>query len=65
MGMPHHGSLKENIALVVSMAAWATGRSPNDQLLRTLAEDSHILERQRLYFASIIECMAIVYLFKE
>jgi hypothetical protein len=65
MGTPHRGSPEENIASVVSMAAWATGRSPNDQLLRTLAEDSHILERQRLHFASITEYIATVCLFEE
>jgi hypothetical protein len=65
MGTPHRGSPEENIASVVSRAAWATGRSPNDQLLRTLAEDSHILERQRLHFASITEYMATVCLFEE
>lgn len=65
MGTPHRGSPEENFASVVSKAAWATGRSPNDQLLRTLAEDSHILERQRLHFASITEYMATVCLFEE
>lgn len=65
MGTPHRGSPEESFAKIVSLAAWATGRSPNHQLLSTLAEDSHILERQRLQFVSVTEKMQIVCLHEE
>lgn len=65
MGTPHRGSFEENFAKIVSWAAWATLRSPNHRLLSTLAEDSDILERQRLAFVSITEKMPIVCLHEE
>jgi hypothetical protein len=65
MGTPHRGSAEEKLGVIASLAAWALLRNPNDDLIRTLAEDSPILERQRDHFVSITEKLKTICLYEE
>lgn len=65
LGTLHRGSNKAGLAEVVGRIAKATLRHPNKVLLRTLEEDSDVLERQRRLFASICERLQLACLFEE
>ncbi|KAK3331711.1 hypothetical protein B0T19DRAFT_85724 [Cercophora scortea] len=65
MGTPHRGSDKESLGQVVAKVAKATLRHPNDQLLASLATDSHILEKQRNEFVGVSENLQIVCIYEE
>ncbi|MCJ1478869.1 hypothetical protein MMC13_007553 [Lambiella insularis] len=53
LGTPHRGSGNTEYTGLVVSAARALLRDPNHQLLQTLSQNSHILERERRSFASI------------
>ncbi|PMD40433.1 hypothetical protein L207DRAFT_633459 [Hyaloscypha variabilis F] len=65
LGTPHRGSDKIGLAQVVSSIAKLALRQPNDKVLRNLAEDSDILERQRESFTTISSKMPLVCLHEE
>lgn len=65
MGTPHRGSSKEAYADVLIRIAKVTLRQPNEQLLRTLRQDSHILENQRDDFTTISQSMSIICIREE
>lgn len=52
---PHRRSDKTGLAEVAKNIAKVALRRPNEKLVRNLAEDSDVLERQRKSFASISE----------
>jgi hypothetical protein len=64
MGTPHRGSTKETYGEILTKIVKVALRQPNDQLLRTLRPDSHILENQREnqreQFTTISSRMSIV-----
>ena len=50
---------------MVALAAKATLHDPNLQLLSTLAQDSHILEKQRDEFITISKDLEVVCFYEE
>jgi len=65
LGTPHRGSSKEGFGQLVALAAKATFHDPNMQLLGTLAENSHILEKQRDEFVTISKDLEVVCFYEE
>ncbi|KAI0198002.1 Alpha/Beta hydrolase protein [Astrocystis sublimbata] len=65
MGTPHRGSATVAYGEVLVKIAKLTSRQPNEQLLRTLRIDSHILEQQRDGFIIISQKMDIVCINEE
>lgn len=65
LGTPHRGSEQTGLADIVSRIARVALRQPNKHIVRNLAEDSDVLERQRKSFASISERLSLVCLFEE
>lgn len=65
LGTPHRGSDKVGLADIISCVAKVALRQPSHHLIRILAENSDILERQRSSFASISERMSLVCLYEE
>ncbi|CCT65180.1 uncharacterized protein FFB20_13408 [Fusarium fujikuroi] len=59
LGTPHRGSDKESLGQIIATVAKATLRRPNEQLLATLASDSHVLEKQRHNFISITKDLPV------
>jgi pimeloyl-ACP methyl ester carboxylesterase len=65
LGTPHRGSNKESLGEVIAHVAKYSFRQPNDQLMRTLQHDSHILENQRDQFTTISEYIHVVCIREE
>lgn len=59
-GTPHRGSSKESLGEIVASVSKLCLHKPNQQLLRTLREDSHILERQRNEFTTISQGISVI-----
>jgi hypothetical protein len=59
LGTPHRGSGKEKLGDLVANAASIGLRRPNKQLLQSLRQNSHILEKQRDDFVTISNKMSI------
>ncbi|TPX11304.1 uncharacterized protein E0L32_001122 [Thyridium curvatum] len=59
-GTPHRGSSKESLGEIVASISKLCLHKPNQQLLRTLREDSHILERQRNEFTTISQGISVI-----
>ncbi|KAI1415372.1 hypothetical protein F5Y13DRAFT_196709 [Hypoxylon sp. FL1857] len=60
MGTPHRGSHQATYGEVAANVARLCFQQPNSQLLQTLREDSHILEKQREDFTTVSQDMYIV-----
>ncbi|GAB1316550.1 hypothetical protein MFIFM68171_06760 [Madurella fahalii] len=65
MGTPHRGSSKTSIGGIVAGIAKVSLRRPNTQLLKTLARDSGILEKQRDDFTTISKDLEVVCIREE
>jgi len=65
LGTPHRGSSEEPVGQMVAIAAKVALHDPNFQLLGTLAENSHILEKQRGDFVTISKDLEIVCFYEE
>jgi hypothetical protein len=65
LGTPHRGSNKASLGEVIAQVAKYSFRQPNEQLIRTLQHDSHILENQRDQFTTISKDIPIVCIREE
>jgi protein SERAC1 len=63
LGTPHRGSSQEGLGKV--LLKLAIFRQSNEQLLRALRDDSHILEEQRDNFITISKDMPVVCFYEE
>ncbi|MCJ1249500.1 hypothetical protein MMC30_006724 [Trapelia coarctata] len=64
-GTPHRGSDKAGQAHIIVDLAKLALRQPNAKLLRTLEEESDVLEHQRKSFASVTEMLPITCFYEE
>ena len=60
LGTPHRGSDKQTLGSKVATIAECAFKTPNRQLLETLASNSHILEKQRDDFVTVSNNLDIV-----
>jgi hypothetical protein len=65
MGTPHRGSAMSSIGEIVQGVARLAFRQPNKHILRTLSEESDVLEQQRQSFATISQGFPIACIFEE
>ena len=65
LGTPHRGSDKAGLGHLVAGIAKVTLRQPNPHLLRSLEQDSDVLEHQRASFASVSSTISLVCLYEE
>ena len=65
MATPHRGSSKVVFGDIIVLAARATWRSPNKELLNVLRENISVLNQQRKAFASIQKNLPVVCLYEE
>ena len=65
LGTPHRGSHMATQAHIVVKLAGLAWRQPNARLLRTLEEESDVLEGQRKSFDSVTEKLPIACLYEE
>ncbi len=65
MGTPHRGSDKVQLADMLVLAAKATWRKPNDELLNSLRSNAGALNQQRANFTTILDSFSVVCLYES
>lgn len=65
MGTPHRGSPKVPFADMLVLAAKATWRKPNNELLNSLRSNAGILNQQRANFTTIMGGFSVVCLYES